>query len=290
MKTTIIYHQVKEGTDCPDGIVSAWIASRIHDEASIIGCCYQSEIPVFSEPTNIIIVDFSFKKEVINQWLKDGHIVTILDHHQTALDELKDFSSKLLGKIVINDATSGARLTWEHFFNEPEPAFIKYIVDRDNFNFVYPETQAIHEALAKLRSLCPDITSKFVFFDILSNLNDDELTSWLVPIGNELLKAKREAISKANLRWEEKLIDEFLVPCVYLNQNEERLTSDICMMMYRDKFIIEKGYPFVACVSSDTITVSLRSDKNGNNFDVSEIAKKFGGGGHRNASGFKFFT
>jgi len=290
MKTTIIYHQVRTGVDCPDGIVSAWIASQAcADIPEIIGCCYQSEIPVFSEPTNIIIVDFSFKKDVINQWLKDGHTITVLDHHQTALDELKDFSSKLLGKILVNDATSGARLTWEHFFNYPEPDFIKYIVDRDNFNFVYPETQAIHEALAKLRSLCPDIETKFAFFNILINLDDDELTSWLVPIGDELLKEKKEAIIIAFSRWEEKLIDGILVPCIYLNKEEERLTSDICMIMYRDKSIIEKGYPFVACVNSDLITVSLRSDKNGNNFDVSEIAKKYGGGGHRNAAGFKIY-
>ncbi len=51
--------------------------------------------------------------------------------------------------------------------------------------------------------------------------------------------------------------------------------------------LMAKGKPFAACYY-DTPTgreFSLRSTDEG--LDVSEIAKMYGGGGHRNASGFR---
>ena len=76
----------------------------------------------------------------------------------------------------------------------------------------------------------------------------------------------------------------FNIPIVELAQDgsEDLLTSDICSYLY--KSIPEA--PFVACITSDG-SWSLRSDKNGNNTDVGAIAQAKGGGGHRNAAGFK---
>ena len=48
-----------------------------------------------------------------------------------------------------------------------------------------------------------------------------------------------------------------------------------------------KGRPFAACYwdTPDGRVFSLRSSADG--ADVSEVAKQYGGGGHRNASGFR---
>jgi len=58
------------------------------------------------------------------------------------------------------------------------------------------------------------------------------------------------------------------------------LTSDAGHLM-------AQGEPFAACYwdTPDGRVYSLRSTDNG--ADVSEIAKQYGGGGHRNASGFR---
>ena len=52
--------------------------------------------------------------------------------------------------------------------------------------------------------------------------------------------------------------------------------------------IMGKGKPFAATFTlrDGIVTFSLRSEKEGG-IDVSEVAKHFGGGGHRNAAGFK---
>jgi hypothetical protein len=56
--------------------------------------------------------------------------------------------------------------------------------------------------------------------------------------------------------------------------------SDACNILAKDE-------PFAATfyLEGPTVIVSLRSSKEGD--DVSEVAKKFGGGGHAHAAGFK---
>jgi uncharacterized protein len=51
--------------------------------------------------------------------------------------------------------------------------------------------------------------------------------------------------------------------------------------------LMGKGEPFAACYMDDPTgrTFSLRSAPDG--IDVSEIAKNYGGGGHKHAAGFK---
>jgi hypothetical protein len=51
--------------------------------------------------------------------------------------------------------------------------------------------------------------------------------------------------------------------------------------------IMAQGHPFAACfwIDGKEIAFSLRSAPDG--LDVSEIAKRFGGGGHKHAAAFK---
>ncbi len=48
---------------------------------------------------------------------------------------------------------------------------------------------------------------------------------------------------------------------------------------------LSEGHPFAA-VYVETSTDIIWSLRSRGDFDVSEIAKKFGGGGHKNAAGF----
>ena len=77
------------------------------------------------------------------------------------------------------------------------------------------------------------------------------------------------------------------IPVVRLGQGEGRFTSDVCQVLYKGLEIPDPL--FVACLSDDGVTWSLRSDKDLPNggFDVGALAKTQGGGGHHNAAGFK---
>lgn len=300
MITTIIYHQVKEGIDCPDGIASAWVAAKAFPDAIVQGATYQSElIPQFESGDRVVIVDFSFPRQAIERWESNGAEIILIDHHKTALEmlgSLSGFSDRVTLKFDMEEC--GATLAWKFFFpDEPMPVFLGYVRDRDLWNFALPFSEEIHEAVSNLKynhkKHLNETANVFTLFNALAKLDSVDLVSLTAPLGASLLAPKREKIASLAARHEwrtlvmpepEIFAGDFYVPVVELAKDgsEDRLVSDVCMKMYRDMPQAE----FVACITSDG-SWSLRSDKHGKNFDVSTVAKQFGGGGHRNAAGFR---
>lgn len=300
MTDRIVYHDVKPGIACPDGISAAWIAAKVYPDAELLGWTYQSEsLPKAENGDTLIIVDFSFPGDVIEQWIREGVRVTVIDHHKTAKEALDRFYSESFQdalnasahdewNVLFDMKKCGATLAWEYFFpGKPQPAFLAYVEDRDLWNHALPFTEEIHEATAALRR-------SFALFDVLEQMSQEELIKFLAPLGEKLLKPKREKIKEIASRWDWKWLRkyhplsralefEYEIPVVVLNEDgsEDRLTSDVCSYLYKSL----PQAPFVACITSDG-SWNLRSDKNGNDTDVGAIAKALGGGGHKNASGW----
>lgn len=305
MSTAIIYHQVKPGTDCPDGIAAAWVAYRYLNrnywdcpDITLLGCVYGEEPPNLHNFSEIYIVDFSFPRSTIESW-QSTKDVYLFDHHKTALEMLGDVSSfELNRRIEIDLSECGATLTWRQFYKTEPPAFLQYVRDRDLWNFELPMSEEIHEAVSNLRysidraAASVNLDPKpllFALFDELAALDRDRLVEKLTPLGTKLLAPKRERILAAAQRFEMRKLPEPMpvthdIPVVTCNLDgsEDRLISDICAKLYRD---LVPDAPFVACISSDG-KWSLRSNKHGSNYDVAEIAKHYNGGGHLNAAGF----
>lgn len=274
MKSLIIYHQVKECVDCPDGIAATWVASKAIADADILGCVY-GDVPDVSDYEQIVIVDFSFPVPIIEGWVSQGKSITVIDHHKTAWENFQNLSNQVFRSFDMDEC--GATLTWKHFFpDQPMPIFLQYIRDRDLWNHELEFTEEIHEASAS-------IGRTFDFFDKIAPMTKNELFAYLVPIGSKALKPKREAVARASNRVRFGVVAGWgNIPYVETTKDEDRLVSDICSKLYR-KF---KNAPFVACFTSDG-KWSLRSNKDGNDTDVSAIAKSMGGGGHKNSAGFE---
>jgi uncharacterized protein len=313
MTTAILYHQVKPGVDCPDGIAAAYITQKglikldepENNPIDIIGCVYGEEPPNVENYDRIIIVDFSFSRSTIEQWGQSKKIVVLIDHHKTALEMLGDIStfSEIFDPthvdININLQECGATLAWKYYFNpNTVPAVFEYTRDRDLWNFELPRSEEIHEAIANLRYKISDLARSididpqpllFALFDSLVPLTQEELIDKLSLLGAKLLAPKRERIAAAasRFRWANLPNPQIYtdrIPVVDCNPNgsEDRLVSDICAKLYRD---LCPDAAFVACITSDG-KWSLRSNKHGSDFDVSAIAQHYGGGGHKNAAGF----
>jgi uncharacterized protein len=305
-RSIVIYHQIKEDVDCPDGIAAAWCAQRylknIVGGVDVLGCSYQQESPDVSKYLFVYIVDFSFSRETIESWLKAGKQITVLDHHKTAQEMIGDVSTfSRHFEFNFDLEESGATIAWRYFNHDREPpAFLQYVRDRDLWNHALPMTHEIHEASANLRfeirktaelTGIPARDLIFAAFDHLATLSQGKLLDLMADRGFELLKPKREAIANAFLRHEMVYLPTIpgddrtphRIPAVVLKSDgsENRLISDICSLLYKRL----PGYSFVACIASGG-SWSLRSDKDGSNFDVSEVAKLYGGGGHKNAAGF----
>lgn len=289
MTVKIIYHEVRPGTPCADGQAACWTALKKYPDAETYGWTYQSgEVPEAQPGDRLVIVDFSFDANQIQAWLDAGVELEVIDHHLTAEKELSkftapEFADTLLQKrsVVLFDMKEcGATLAWKHFFpDEPMPAFLHYVRDRDLWDFLLPKSNEIHEAMAGLRR-------SMLLYDLLEGMSQKDLLNFVAPVGDKLLAPKKAAIAAAVNRhvWED--VCGYNVPLVRLKEDgsEDRLTSEICMDLYRT-------YPdalFSACITSDG-SYSLRSDKHKPNggFDVGALAKTQGGGGHRAAAGFR---
>lgn len=281
----IVYHEVKNGVPCADGLAAAWVTHKVYPNAQLLGAVYQEPLSVKPESgDHLIIVDFSFPAAQIEEWAADGVAILLIDHHKTAQENLGRFLSQALeeqigpNRFVFDMKESGATLAWKYFFpDKPVPEFLKYVRDRDLWLHELPYTAEVHEALNQLGR-------SFELFNQLEQLDSEGLLAYLVPIGQDALKVRQLAVKKAVERAQYGEVAGYSnIPYVVLAEDgsEDYLTSDICAALYTQ----DPEALFSAALLPGG-KWSLRSDAKGTNTDVSAIAKRFGGGGHKNAAGF----
>lgn len=293
-KTMCIYHG-----NCADGFGGAWVVRKaLGDQVEFVAGVYGQEPPEV-EGKDVIIVDFSYKYDVLVQMSLKAHSIIILDHHKSAAEDLAKFQpfhagvrvdgrhadgSTALGwesaHAIMNSQNSpaiaccfdmnrsGAMLAWDHFFPGQEPPMLlRHIEDRDLWLFKLDGTREIQ---ANLFSYPYD----FEVWDKLMAADVETLRSDGAAIERKRHKdiAELVAVTKRRL-----VIGGHDVPVASLPYT---LTSDAGHLM-------AQGEPFAACYwdTPEGRVFSLRSTDDG--MDVSEIAKQYGGGGHRNASGFR---
>lgn len=262
MSILCLYHK-----NCTDGLGAAWAVRRwLLVSNNLQGARFETiqygEAPPNVIDQDVIIVDFSFPRDILRIMNQQARSLIVIDHHKTAQNELAE-----LDYCIFDIDKAGCILTWEHYFDTAPPELFYYLQDRDLWKWELPESK---EVSAALRSYKP-------FFDVW----DEFMTS----AGLQKLKAEGKAI----LRYQQQQIDAVLsrpvetiiigghkVPCI----NSTHLISEIGNEL-------AQGQPFAA-LYFDTIdgkrVFSLRSTDEG--MDVSEVAARYGGGGHRNAAGF----
>lgn len=270
---------------CPDGYGSAFVIWYYYcnkfgiNRASNIkyyGCTYDTN--EFTQNTlnqytnkNIIICDFSFDYKKTLQILQVCKSLMIVDHHATAEKNLVELPN-IYKKISMNK--SGVGLVWELFYpNKPLPRFMEYLQDHDLWTGKYEET-AYFNAFLDSQQFKFDVWGKF--------MNEEYLS---------------ECLNTGRLYNEYKLINvgRIAKQCKYLIHeidDEYYLVGYCNTSIFKSEVgnTVFKYYPFLdfACVWNydsyhNTGYISLRSIDTKTN--VSNIAEKMGGGGHRNASG-----
>lgn len=273
MKPLVIYHG-----NCQDGFTAAWAIWLKHPEWEYYPAKHGDNPP---DVTNreVYMVDFSYKKPVLIEMAKQAKAITILDHHKTAKEDLENITvdeeiqnSGCIVKVIFDTEKSGARLAWDFFHsNHFVPDMIKHVEDRDLWNFRYPETQPI----------CAYIFSQPYDFQTW----DDIYYNLTVPIPYESIKEKGQAIlDKQAKDTEELLQNKFRIKIngfkVWTVNLPYTFSSDAGHILGENEAFASTFY-----FDGKDYVFSLRSRDGGE--DVSAIAKKFGGGGHFHAAGFK---
>lgn len=275
MKTLCIYHG-----NCADGFGAAWVVRRaLGDDVEFFAATYQQDPPDVTG-RDVIMVDFSYKRPVLEGMIEQCASLLILDHHKTAEADLAflppplPFGTKsdYKAQALFDMERSGAMIAWNYFFpEEPDkeaPMLIQHIHDRDLWKF---ELEGTREIQAALFSFPYDFDVWDELFDVD---NPDGLFTQGQAIDRKHFKDINEFIVAAGNRM---VILGYDVPCL----NAPYMWSSDA------GHIMAEGEKFAACYwdTADGRIFSLRSADDG--MDVSAIAKVFGGGGHKHAAGFK---
>lgn len=281
-RTLCIYHAF-----CADGFGAAWVVRRaLGVDVEFHPASYGQEPPDVAG-RDVIMVDFSYKRPVLEAMAKGAHSILILDHHKTAVEDLARFNPPPptyagwrratvhgVQPLTVNVAAlfdmerSGAGIAWD-FFNsgEPRPALIDRLEDRDLWRFNFDDTRAVQA----------NVFSYPYDFEVWDRLMTTPLPSLLAEGEAIERKHHKDVAELVGATRRTMVIGGHRVPVANLPYT---LTSDAGHLM-------AQGEPFAACYldTPNGRTFSLRSTDAG--IDVSEIAKGYGGGGHRNAAGFK---
>ena len=262
-KKICIYHG-----NCADGFTAAWIVKQaLGPNVEFHAGVYQTPPPDVTG-ADVYIVDFAYKRAIMEQIIAQADSVTHIDHHATAIADCVGLEKYMTTLYSPENTASGAMLTWMFFFPDFEvPQLIKHVDDRDRWQFKIPFTKEIQASIFSY-------AYTFENWDMLMKADMDRLISEGTALDRKHLKDIRELISVMKKRAN---IGGYNVPVCNLPYT---MSSEAGHIMAIDE-------PFAACYydKPDGREFSLRSSKEG--IDVSAIAIKYGGGGHFHAAGFR---
>lgn len=261
---SIIYH-----ADCADGFGAAWAAwKKFGDQANYFPVFHKTEPPTEIENTDVYTLDYSYSKEQIEAWKPRVKSWTIIDHHASNKEIIPAADHSLYDL-----EHSGAVLAWNYFHPDTAvPTLLSYVEDSDLWKFILPNSSYLNEAIG-LRAL------NFETWNTLAESFDEEAKRIeLEKEGNVLRLKAEQSIAKLVEKSTEQI--EFEGYTV-LSVNSPNYVSEIGNALA----IKQPPFGIVWSRRGKKVVVSMRAN---GAVDVSQIAKKYGGGGHPNAASFSW--
>jgi len=255
----VIYH-----ADCTDGFGAAYSAWKSLGNRAEYYACKHGDKPPNIKGKVVVVLDFSFDNKTVKKMIKDSKDLLVIDHHKSAMVELHNISNT-----HFDMTKSGAILSWEFFHPGKEPPkFIKYIQDRDLWKWELEYSKEFSAAF----DMVPFDFEEFEKFEDNSVFDD------AVKRGSFILAYSKTVVKKVCDKAAARTLDDMSVMAVnashWISEIGARLAPDcdFAMIWYYDH-------------NDRDIKVSLRAFHE--TVDVSEVAKKYGGGGHKKAAGFR---
>jgi len=257
--TLVIYHG-----NCSDGFGAAWSAWSVLGSRAEYYAAKHGAPPPDVKGKVVVCLDFSYDRETTLRLIEEADAFLVIDHHKSAMVELADVS-----QTIFDMTKSGAMMSWEFFHPGKEPPkFIQYIMDRDLWTWALPYSKEFSAAFDM-------VPFQFEEYD---KYLDDSVFDDACKRGSYILAYSRTFIDKACMKAVRRKLKGRDVLVVnsshWVSEIGGRLakSADAALVWYYDH-------------SRGCYCCSLRSAHD--DVDVSVIAKEFGGGGHRPASGFQ---
>lgn len=259
----ILYHN-----NCADGFGGAWAAwKQFGSRAKYIAVNHQEAPPKGLKGVNLYLVDFSYPLEITKKLLKSVQSLTAIDHHISAAKTVELATAKLY-----DNSHSGAVLAWKFFHpGKKIPRLLLHIEDIDIWKFSRPFTRELIACLDSYE-LNFKLWNKFA-----ADWEKPSLVKKYIEQGAAIVRYQKQIIKEISEYGQKVSFQGYKTLAV----NSPILRSEIGHYLYTKKPPIS----IIWYKINSHIVVSLRSNGNAN---VSKLAEKFGGGGHKAAAGFSW--
>lgn len=296
--TVVIYH-----ANCSDGMAAAAMVDKYSpadEQLMYIPMRYDTPCPYMFTDCTLYIVDFMLPIMELTALGAVNKKIIVLDHHIKTM-QLLDAESSIakypqLGmfaetvvyfiahnvSVIFDNNHSGAMLAWKYFHTDEIdtcPRVIEYVDDYDRWVHALPDSHAVVTALYTLGKTLSQWRENDYFGGVTQTYHIERLIiagSWINRYRDDLVDTyvKRAQTIK---------FENYRVLCV---NAPAAITS-----MLGHRLASEPTVPFAMMweYAHSKVIVSLRSNAE-HGIDVNEIAKRYGGGGHRNAAGFSLPT
>ncbi len=271
MKKLCFYH-----SGCPDGFGAAWsvrkawgedawYVARGHEDRVRMGDC---------EDALVAFVDIAPGRDELRELADVASQVVVLDHHVTARDRLASDSSYVNeleeeGHLLHFDlGHSGSVLAWQYFHPENEtPDLLRYVEDQDLWNWALPQSDAINAAIASYPRE----------FEVWDRLASDPISK-LADEGEPILRSNRMEVARRLDHARPVALGTQRIEAVNASTNRAQIGHELAK---RAAFGQEWGLVYRVEGAELYATIYSIGD-----LDISKVAMTYGGGGHKNASGF----
>jgi len=278
-----IYH-----SKCCDGFCAAWLVHRENPKIEFHSWNHSRtrpddvlELLEIVNDKRVLIVDFSFKRDIMDQLMTEAAELRVVDHHETAKNELAG-----LNYATFDMNRSGAGLLFDLMYPGKERfPLVSYVEDRDLWNWEIEYSREVNAAIQ---------LSDFDF-DAYSSLNNGISSNIekVIAAGKLILDIQNKTIQ--GMISNSKEVDLFVapnskdtvsaiaIPCsvsTLISLTGEAILKDV----ERTKGEIQLAVIYTVFPDGNAV-FSLRSTKD---YAVDDIAVAYGGGGHPNSCGFKY--
>ncbi len=261
MKKIVIIHH-----NDLDGFGAAWVAwKKFGNNAKYLSADYIMPIPKGLKNKEIYFLDFCYSFAEMKKLKKEVKSITIIDHHISNKPTLK-----IVDNYSYNINNSGAVLAWKYFYPKKSvPKLLLYIECVDLWRFKMPFAK---ELIAILEII------------------DFKFSSWNKVVADfENSKKRKKYIEKGKiiLKYKDVIIKELVD-----HANKVEFNGYNILVINSPVFISEIGNiltkknPPISIIWRQYNGKNIFSLRSNGKVDVSKIANKYGGGGHKAAAGF----
>ena len=272
MKRACFYH-----AGCPDGFGAAWSAWSAWGNAGEYRACAHDD-PVDPRSyvgAEIVFADIVPNHETLLALSAVAGRLIVLDHHWSAFErwEAADETRRTIegrGHHVHFDLDhSGALLAWQHFHPGREaPDLLRYVEDVDLWRFALPHSAEVNAAINSYPRTFP-------VWDRLAAETIDGLRAQGAP----LVRAEHTEVERALHTTHRVQLGSVAIEAVNASAHRSRIGHEVAK-----RSTYGRAFGLVYRLRGDRVFASIYSI---GDQDVSEIAIRYGGGGHRNAAGFQ---